>query len=48
MLETPEFKSWHRREVMRVLCGEDIEARVTRMMKDIKVEVMKNGKWIEA
>lgn len=48
MLETEQYKKWHRLEVMRKT-GQlaAIEDEVNRQMKKIKVEVRENGKWVE-
>jgi protein subunit release factor B len=46
MIETKEFKDWHRREVMR-RTGEQaaIEDSVNRQMRQIRVEIKEEGKW---
>ena len=48
MIETSEFKTWHRMEIASRL-GEidDIEERVNKEMKKIKVEGILDGKWAE-
>lgn len=48
MADDPKFKSWHRMEVAKVLgTWRDIEKVVDEQMKQIKIEVMQNDKWIE-
>ena|SRR3989304_1011197 len=49
MLETPEWKKWHRMkaaEMMGIL--ENLEEKVERMMKpeNLKIEIKKGGRWI--
>ena len=48
MAESKEFKAWHKLETARVqgkLLG--IEEEVERQMKNIKVEVKENDKWVD-
>lgn len=50
MLDTPEWKKWHRiksAEMMGIL--DLIEDRVNREMKEenLKIEVKKDGKWVQ-
>lgn len=48
MVETETFKKWHRIETSRRL-GKliDIEQEIDRQMKQIKLEIKQDGKWIE-
>lgn len=48
MIETNEFKKWHRIEVAR-RSGElyDIKRKVDEEMRKIKIEVRSGGKWVE-
>ena len=47
MVETKEFKHWHRVEVSK-RCGnaEEISRKIDKEMKNIRVEVKENGKWV--
>jgi protein subunit release factor B len=46
MAESNEFKKWHRVETARRMGTLiDVEAKVEKMMQDIKVEYKVNGKW---
>ena len=48
LLEKPEFTKWHRLETAKALGKLDgIEEEVNREMKNIKIEVQVEGKWIE-
>lgn len=48
MSETKEFKRWHEMEVMKRLgIQSQIEERVEREMRRVRVEVKSDGKWIE-
>ncbi len=48
MAESDTFKKWHRLECMRRL-GQlvEIEETVDKMMKDVKIEGVADGKWVE-
>jgi hypothetical protein len=48
MVNTKEFKQWHRLEVMR-RTGQQaiIDDQVKRQMRQIRVEVKEDGKWKE-
>jgi protein subunit release factor B len=47
MAETETFKKWHRLEVARRL-GQltDIEERVDREMRNVKIECVEDDKWV--
>jgi len=49
MIETKEFKNWHRIEVAKRLGElEEIEEKINEEMKKIKIEVKsEDGKWVE-
>lgn len=48
MVETKEFKQWHRMEVARRTGQlERAEDKVAKEMCNIKVEIQQNGKWTE-
>lgn len=48
MIETKEFKIWHKLEVARRMGQlEDIEKKVDEEMKNIKIETREKGRWIE-
>lgn len=48
MANTPKFKTWIRLEVSRITGKEkDIERTIDKAMRQIKVEVKKEGKWAE-
>jgi len=48
MAYSEKFRTWNHLEAMR-RTGEQaaIEEKVSRMMRDIRVEVKQNGKWVE-
>lgn len=48
MAESKEFKAWNKLEVARKT-GQlyDIEQEVDRQMRNIKIEVKEDGKWVE-
>ena len=48
MIETKQFKSWHRFEIAK-RTGElrEMEHRVDVSVKDIRVEGILDGKWVE-
>lgn len=47
LLDTPKFKTWHKIEVARRLgILADIDKVVDEQMKEIEVEVQKDGKWV--
>jgi len=47
-IESEKFKNWHKIEIARRLRQfEDIDKKVEEEMKKIKIEVYKDGKWIE-
>ena len=48
MAQTEEFKAWHKFEVARrVGLIDEIQRKVEKEMKKIKVEIKKDGKWTE-
>jgi hypothetical protein len=48
MANTPEFKKWHEREVMRRTGTlAQIDRTVEQEIKKIKVEIRVDGKWAE-
>lgn len=48
MAESKKFKEWHKLEVARITGAlEEMERRVEREMKNIKVEIKKDGLWTE-
>ena len=48
LLEKPEFKKWYKIKTARALGRfANLEEEVNREMRNIKVEVMQDGKWIE-
>lgn len=48
MCATKEFKRWHRLEVSRITGEQDrIEREVERQMRQVKLEVKEDGRWVE-
>lgn len=49
LLNSLTWKLWYNRKIYEILQGETIEQKVEKMMnpKNIKVEVKKDGKWLE-
>lgn len=49
MIATDKFKAWHKIEIAR-RTGElgDMEERVNREMNKVRVEIVSDGKWVEA
>ncbi len=50
MLNTPEFRKWHRLETARCMGQQiDLEEVIDRAMqeKNLKIEIKKEGKWVE-
>ncbi|MDR1630073.1 MAG: peptide chain release factor-like protein [Oscillospiraceae bacterium] len=48
LLEKPEFVAWYKMQVVKSLGAlADIEEQVEKEMKNIKVEIQDNGKWVE-
>lgn len=48
LIESEKFKIWHKQEVARRLgILKDVEAKVDEEMKNVKVEVKKEGRWVE-
>ena len=46
MASTTTFRNWAKREAYKIM-GTDIESRVDEMMKDIVIEIYKEGKWVK-
>lgn len=48
MIETKEFKEWHRLEIMKQTGHmHRVDEEVKRELKRIKVEIKQDGKWVE-
>jgi hypothetical protein len=48
MAESKKFKAWHRLEVSRKTGQEKIiQAAVDKAMREVRVEVKEDGKWIQ-
>lgn len=46
LLESPKWKIWLNHQVIFHLHQKEIEKRVDKMMEDVKIEYIDNGKWI--
>lgn len=49
LVKQPKFVLWHTRKVMEAITGKTIEEQVEKWLKPqyLKIEVNKDGKWIE-
>lgn len=50
MLETKQFKLWHKLKCAELMGEESIESKVKKLMspENIKIEVFQEGKWIDS
>jgi len=42
-----EFKLWHTKKINEILGEKSLEEKVDSMMKDVKIEILKDGVWSE-